>query len=503
MSQITDAPRHPVSGAKVYARLDRRGAFVPNEPANAPGPGQHAPIPTSVGELLEFDLAFLAHWIRAGIRWIMVLAMVGVVAGLLFGVMSKPRFTATTSLVVEPTNLQVLNDNLFPSYNQADAQLASVESRLRILTSGNVLTRVVAQLDLVADPEFVPPPPLFSMGDLFGGSGGGASIAPEQVALENLTKRVAAKREDKSFVVALSASSEDPNKSVLIARTIVEAFQAELADSEAVGASRAAESLTGRLEVMKQDVGTAEAEVEAFKLANDLQSSSGELVNAQSLTQINAQRNQAEVTLAQAQSRYDELLGAGLSGLVTNQTLQSPSITALRQQYSTLKQQLDSESTRLGPRHPTLASLQAQVDAINGELDAEAQRLVDAAKAEVAEATALVASLDGQASAIRSSLASDNSAQVELRALERDAQAKASVYEAFLSRVGEISERERIDATNVRVISDATPPSSRSYPPRTVLLMLIGAIGGAFVGGMVALVIGWRRNRRAEARLRG
>ena len=178
--------------------------------------------------------------------------------------------------------------------------------------------------------------------------------------------------------------------------------------------------------------------------------------------------------------------------------MQSATVTALRQQYSTLKQQLDSEATRLGPRHPTLASLQAQVSAVSLEIASEAQRLVDAAEAEVNESQALVSSIDQQAAGIRASLSDDNSAQVELRALERDAQSKASIYQAFLARVGEISERERIDATNVRIISAATPPNARSYPPRTVLLIMLGALGGACAGSALALLFGWARNRRDE-----
>jgi uncharacterized protein involved in exopolysaccharide biosynthesis len=91
---------------------------------------------------------------------------------------------------------------------------------------------------------------------------------------------------------------------------------------------------------------------------------------------------------------------------------------------------------------------------------------------------------------------SDNESQVALRELERDATSKTTIYESFLSRARQITEREQIDTTNVRVISGAVPPPARSWPPRTMLLVALGLFAGFFLGMLVALVRGISRDLR-------
>ena len=54
-------------------------------------------------------------------------------------------------------------------------------------------------------------------------------------------------------------------------------------------------------------------------------------------------------------------------------------------------------------------------------------------------------------------------------------------------RARETGEQQTIDTTNARVISNATPPRDKSWPPRGILLMaaLVGGLGtGAGVGLM-------------------
>jgi uncharacterized protein involved in exopolysaccharide biosynthesis len=83
---------------------------------------------------------------------------------------------------------------------------------------------------------------------------------------------------------------------------------------------------------------------------------------------------------------------------------------------------------------------------------------------------------------------SDDDAQVELRQLERASASKVAIYEAYLTRAQEITERSQIDTTNIRVISPAIAPISRSYPPRTIVLAGGGLFGGLLAGlGLAAL----------------
>ncbi|EPE94932.1 lipopolysaccharide biosynthesis protein (plasmid) [Rhizobium grahamii CCGE 502] len=434
-----------------------------------------------VQELLQFDLTRILTWLRRGIFLILAFAFLGTIAGYAAVFVVKPRFTAGIDLLVDPSNLRVVADDIFSESMQRDTQLLDVESKLRVLTSGNVLNRVIRDLKLTSDPEFVSP----------------ASTDPGADALRTLAKRVTARRDERSFIVNITVWTQDPAKSVTITNAIASSFQEELAKAESEGAGRAASSLFARLGDLKAEVAKAEAAVEMFKREQGLQSSSGELVSTLMSNQTNTQLIDAKARLIQAQSRYNELVSTNPKNRLNASALQSETMTMLRTQYSTLRQRVTSQSAVLGPRHPMIVTLQPQLRALEGQIDAETARIVQSAKAELDQAKSALDALNAQANQMKTSVFQDTAAQIHLRELEREARAKATVYEAFMARAGEAAERQQIDTTNVRIVSPAVVPTARSFPPRGYVLAGAGGILGFGLGLFAALLSGfWRDYRR-------
>jgi polysaccharide biosynthesis transport protein len=456
-----------------YARLNTR-------PAADPAPRQAPPEAVTlakVGDFLELDLRRLFVWLRTGIIWIAMFSALGALGGAAFAVLSKPRFTVSTDILVDPANLQVVGDELYASPGQPDAMLLAAGSKLRVLTSGNVLTRVVQDLNLAEDPEFV---------------AGDSTLPPEVKALASLRKNIGVTADARSFVASMAVTTEDAGKSILISNAIVEAFRDELAAAEAEGAIRTVDALDARLSELKREVSVAEENVETYKRQSGLQSSAGELTSTLSLNQINSQMLEAQARLIAAQSTYAELVsGGGAAG--AGEGVQTAALDALRAQYATARQQLDSQSMIYGALHPTIVRLRTDVSALEGQIQAETRRLVDAAKARVDEASSALAALTASAQSQRSEVFSDNEAMVRLRELEREAQSKAAVYEAFLARSQQLDEAGRLDTTNIRVISTAVPPPARSWPPRTLLMVILGTGAGLVLGLTLAMGLGmWR-----------
>jgi len=519
MSDVADRPDTPSrtidrSGARAFARLDtsmigmRRPAAervakaIPaHEPASAPvAPAIEREVPVEtvtlnkIGDFLELDFGRLFTWLRRGMALGLILAVVGAVAGVVYSITTPPKYTVSTDILIDPANLQVVPDDLFQQPGQVDNALLNAGSKFRVMTSGNVLSRVVDELKLADDKEFYDPEPGFSLSSLIPGASDMSEPDPKLAALASLSRRVTAKADEKSFVATLFVSSESSEKSIRISDAIVRSFQTELAGAESDGASKTADMLNNRLNELKDSVKEAEEKVEAYKRANNLAASSGELVNNQTLTQLNAQVVTAQAAVISAQSTYDELVAAG--GANTASTQASASIVALRSQVAGLKSQLDSQSTIYGPRHPTIVKLNTELAAAQAELGAELGRIVAAAKVTLDEAKSGLQALTDRVDALKTNVFSDNEALVALRELERDAASKTTIYEAFLSRAKQVAEREQIDTTNVRVISTAVPPAARSWPPRTVVMLAAGAAGGFALAMLIAVVLGIRRDLR-------
>lgn len=527
MSDVTDRPVSDSSrsGARAFARLGTDEAQIRREavaarlhpaarpvaraetlqtatraaaPAADPVPVETVTL-NKIGDFLELDFGRLFTWMGRGTKLAIALAAVGAVAGSLYGVFGTPKFTVSTDIMIDPANLQVVSDDLYQAPGQADAALLNAGSKLRVLTSGNVLLRVVDELNLTADKEFYDPEPGFSLSSLIPMGGDKAEPNPRLAALGALTKKVATEADEKSFVATLRVSSETPQKSVQIAEAVVRAFQTELATAESAGASRTVDALNQRLDELKSAVKTAEEKVEAYKRANNLSASAGQLVSNQTLTQLNAQVVEAQSRVIAAQSAYDELVAAG-SNASTADTNASAALAGIRSRISELRAQLDSQSMIYGPRHPTIVKLATELGVAQSELTAEINRVVTAAKVTLDEATSGLAALSANADALKTDVFSDNEALVALRELERDAASKTTIYEAFLSRAKQVAEREQIDTTNVRVISPAVPPSDRSWPPKSVVLLIGGAVAGFVFGMMIAVAVGIWRDLRGPAR---
>jgi uncharacterized protein involved in exopolysaccharide biosynthesis len=503
MTVISDRPDPSfVSGARAFARLDAKN------PPRAESAGLKEPTAVvsetagetvtlnKIGTFLELDLGRLFVWLRAGLFFALVLAVIGALAGGAYGILGKPMFTVSSDILINPAKLQVVPNDIYADPAQVDGQILNARSDLRVLTSRNVLARVVDDLNLVADKEFYDPNPGFSLSRLFGAASTGPTD-PKLEALGTLATKVRTQGDDKSYVATLLVTAWTSDKAIAISQAIFQAFRDELAKAEADGASRTAAALADRLNQLKTDVQTAEEKVEAYKRAHNLVATdNGSLVTTQTMTQLNTQVVDAQARVVAAQSAYDALVAAGRNA-TTQDTETSTALTTLRTNAGALQQQLDSESLTLGPKHPTIMKLKAELSAVDAQLDSEIARIVSAAKATLDQAKASLAALTAKSDGLQSGVLADNDAMVTLRQLERDATSKSTVYEGFLARARQIAEQEQIDTSNVRVISPAVPPDQRSWPPRTVLLVIGGAFGGLALGLLFAIVRGiWRDVRR-------
>lgn len=482
------------------ARYEPRRSYGTADPAPAVRPRTAeptAPVAASarpsklrLARMPQIDVDDALGWLLHGKRWILLGSVAGLLAGAAFGLLAQPRYTVYTDILVPPSNLQVVNNDLYASSLQSDAQVLEVESRMRVLTSGNVLRRVAERLDLEDDPEFVGQPKWWDLRALI--SPKPAAGDPLLSVVRALSERIRVGRQERSYLVTASVWSWAPDKSVRIANALTEAFREELVKGDASGAAQAAQTLTDRLSELKAAVTQADDKVQAFRREHNLQQSgTGQLVNAQSMEQINAKLIDAQAREAEAAARYRELSQARAGALDPSSSLQSPTLTQLRVQYAELKRQVESMSLTYGPRHPALTTVRTQLRAIEREVLNETARMMTAAKVDLDQARAALKSLAADTAKARNSVSRDDEAQVRLRELERDAAAKSSIYQSFLVRAGEATQRERVDATSVRVVSSAAPPESRSYPPRTTYLALGGLVAGFAFGCALALAIGF------------
>lgn len=444
---------------------------------------------------------FAVLWRRRA--WIVLGVFAGLIGAVLFLAFATPKYTAAAQLLIDPNDLRVVDNAVTSSSTPADANTAYVESQVRVLTSDNVLRRVIETHGFDKDPEFAGPPSLWSLTrDTVYGALGLAAPAPQNdamvVALQTLGPLVIARRQERTYVVDLSVTTREAEKSALIANAIIKAYLDDQAGARTTAARRATDALSGRLTELKDRVREAEDRSESYKAQNNIVAASGQLVNEQQLTELTNQLTLAGAKADEAKARLDQierLRRGNADAAATAEAVQSPTVAALRAQQSEVLRRKAELTSRLGERHPSIADVNAQARDLQQGIDREVGRLAQAARGDYDRALATRQALLGRLDALKKEAVVTSQALVRLRELEREVEASRAVYQAYLTRSRETSEQERVNTANVRVLSEANLPNKRAFPPRSILVLAAALLFGAAAGAGLGFVREWTDDR--------
>jgi polysaccharide biosynthesis transport protein len=462
---------------------------APREVKSAtPGAGDvavgFAPFPS-------FDIPKIWSVLWLGKTIILLTTALALLAAVLAVLVLPHKFTATTQILIEPTDLHAVGNEPVAS-QVSDAAVLQLESQVRVLTSDSVLGRVVKAEGLDHDPDFVhPPSTLRRLIPSFGSAGRSGASDPAVAALAALKRAVAVRRAERTYVVDISVSSSNPEKAARLANAVAQAYLAEQTDVRADAARQISQSLSARLNELKTRLREAEDRVETYKARNNIVGVGGQLVNEQQLSDLNNQLSAARARTAQARARYEELQRVQQSKNEIGafpEAVQSQTIAALRAQYAEIMRREAEQKTTLGDRHPAVIDIEAQAARLKAMIEEEVNRIALSARTEYESARANEDALARNLETLKHNAIATNEAMVTLRELERDVQANRAVYESFLVRARETGEQEQLDTKNIRVISRADPPVGRSSPPSSLLIVLAAMILGVAAGtGIVVL----------------
>lgn len=442
----------------------------------------------------DIDLGRILSTLWRGRTTILAAAALALLAAVLFVLVAPHRFTAVTEILIEPTDLRAVANEATPSSQNTDTQLLQVDSQVRVLTSDDVLRRVVEAEGLARDPEFNRGPSVLrALLDRVTATLGRRQAKPDPslAALTAFRSHVQAKRADRTYVVDVSVNSEEPAKAARLANAVAQAYLAEQTEVRADAARQVSRSLTGRLNELKQSVQSAEDRAQAFKASHNIVGANGQLVNEQQLADLNNQLAAVRARTAAAKARLDQIEAVQRSKTDVGafpEAVQSQTITALRSQYAEVMRREAEQTTSLGDRHPAVIEIQAQAERLKRMIGDEVNRIALAARTDYESARTNEDLLTRNVDALKQSTLATNAAMVTLRELERDVQASRAVYEAFLVRARETGEQERLDTKNIQVISKADLPMNRSSPPSSSLIALAALFLGVAAGAGLVMM---------------
>ena len=483
-----------------------------------------SPPPPSVekSDLSEF---FRTLWRR---KWLIIGAVIPIMV-LTAIILSHltPLYTAQTIVLVESlgdtlVRLSTGTDTELPK----EVDLQAVQGQIEVIQSRGLAEKVVNQLRLDLNPEFngalrpkgfikqfVDPksyqwlPGLLSSTEQSPPSEEERRTQELERAVDALLGNLNVSQRSKSPAIAIEFTSDNPKTSALVANTLAELYILEQLKSKFETIQHANAWLSKNIASLQEKVEISERAVEEFRRKSGLLQGRGETLLSQEIAELNTQWMQAsaERVTAEARFRLVKKLVNSPGGLDTvAEVLQSSIIQRLRDHETEIQRKASQLSEKLGAEHPIMLQRQAEKRDLQAKINIETSKIIQGLQNEVDIAAAREGTLQGRLSQLKQQVAESNKYDVDLRALQREADANRTLFETFLSRFKETSSHVDIDSVkaSARIISRANPPDKRSFPHYKLALAL-AFVGSTFTGLSLALVVellapGFRSSEQIE-----
>ena len=470
--------------------------------------------------LLDIDPIALLRALQK--RWGVIASITLGLTALVFVGVSQltPLYTAETLIILNQQTTRVTSAESVLSGLESDSP--TVDSQVEILRSRSIARKVVEDLNLIDDPEFngaLRPVSVMRWIDprswinLLASKAEDLSPAQTQEVVLNrivnaVVNRTEVTRRGLTYIMSLQFTSEDPEKAARIANALADVYVVDQLEAKFDATKKANEWLSSRLETLRSQVEASERAVEIYRRQNGLENIGGTTINDQQLSELNAQLILARTNYAEKQAKYArarQILTAGGSIESVADVVQSQTISTLRGKEADLARQQADLSSKYGPRHPSILNIDAQRKDIQRQIGSEVQRIVGSIQNEATIAQSRVDALQNSLNELKGTASENNQALVQLRELEREADANKTIYESFLNRFKETSQQGDLQTSDARVISVATRPLGASSPKKNSIVLAAFALSG-LLGVLVALLLnrldnGLRTSQEIEAAL--
>ncbi|MGV1916030.1 GumC family protein [Rhizobium sp. 22-785-1] len=412
-------------------------------------------------------------------RNILLIILSGLLLGMVaFGIslLIRNYYQATTQILLDPEGSRILESELSTQPRAVDSHVLNQQY---LLTSNELLARVVEKENLEDDPEF----------GAFG-SEYTDSRSRTQLAIDRLRKALSVAIVGKSFIVNVTVRSNSPEQAAKIANTIADTYLQLRSEMNTDTLKRTGGSLSAQLEQLRKAVEDGDRAVQAYRATHNLANVAGRPDIEQQITDANAEIARLSGTIAENEALVSELTQARNDRQYLRSipdTSLTPSIISLRARYQQSQEEQAVLATSLGAQHPALQAARARTQSLATILDDQLRNFATTTSRNLDRLKNQLALLQANLDTLKRNLNGEEDTMVQLRELQRKLDSDRAVYESFLLRTRQLSEQQSAPAENPRIISVAEAPLRKAGPPRALIAAGAGLFGMILAAGFLVL----------------
>lgn len=447
------------------------------------------------------DVERLIAVVRRQWRVVAVCVVIFAILGLVYILTAVPRYTASTSVLIDRGNSQIVNQ-MSPNVGVLPIEDdASVLSEVELFKSDTISLAVVDKLKLLDNPDFTSPArspfsilrSLLNFRTWFASDDVAADDvdAMRRIAADKIVTKMDVDRIGRSYALSISYTSTSPELASTIATTIAEAYLVDKLNSKYDATRRASDWLQERIDELKQKALESDLAVQKFRTANGLVAAGSQyqLLSDQQLSELTTQLIGAQADTARARAKYERvksIIDNKRTDAIVTDVLDNSISNDLRKKYLEASKLEAEISARLGPDHVQAVRLRSEMGEYQRLMFEELNRIAESYQSELQVAEGREKSLQASVSQATGVTAAAGETQVQLRELERTADTYRNLYQTFLARFQEATQQQSFPITDARIITRAQVPTAPSAPKKPLILALAMALGAAFGGGIGA-----------------
>ena len=411
------------------------------------------------------------------------------------------QFTATTLLAVDGSDERATTPSV-------SGYTLNVDGEVEVMQSMKVAQQVVRRLNLTEDSRFVEKasasaPASAGISDYFkkflptqdDPSGGKPEASPQSgspqtteastddsavtraaVALQKITN---VRRRGLTSVVALDITIDDPKDAARLANAYADTYITEQISAKLGAAGHSETALSRRVADLGEELRRSESQIKAFALMQGSQSTDDSARRDLDRLQANIATAGRDAMSQAAKLRDAESLLASGNYAALGKLLEIPDIVLLDEQRRSLEQWVQRPSEG----EADLSGLRQRLDLTNSQLRSLGSKYVENLRRQSEASVAQVSTLRQDLKKIveGSDFSTDNS--VQLFRLQQEASTTRQLYQEYLGRLKAAAQQRNTVTPSVYVVAEAGIPPTKSFPPRS-LLVVIGSLAA------IALAVG-------------
>lgn len=386
-----------------------------------------------------------------------------------------PTYTSTALILVDPAQKNLL-DSQAGGPSNANADNARIESEVEILRSSSIALEVINRARLITDPEFGPTIGLRGRIAAAVGLGGDQNVEGEvllQQTLNKLNNAVSVRRRGLTYLISLSITSEDPNRSAELANIMADTYIGSQIEAKISSSLAARDILQAQIDAGRQSVARSDSAVDRFidnnLAALEADASRPELARLKALLEnAEQQRLSIEVATERASASLQEQNWDTLANQLGDQALQD-----LQRERTSVQQRLAGISAGSSLE----VDLRASLDALDTSISNRAETAVSGLRSELS-------ALNSQASTYRADLREEllsgdlsSESLAQIYELQQEAAIARTQYQSLLSSLRDLETQAVLQVADSRVVSAALAPTSPSAPKGRLIVAVALVLG--------------------------